>query len=101
MRFKVDRSSDKVPPCKEAIEGTYVYVDERTVNDPKETPDPDDWYERGENHRVEHGHIKRDFHEPCWFVDIASLDDLIAFTKKYGSLVFDDEKIEIYDYYRE
>jgi hypothetical protein len=50
--------------------------------------------------------------EPCeeafqesglWFVEIATLEELIAFSAKHGDLVFhaEGDTIEIYDDYRE
>jgi hypothetical protein len=42
---------------------------------------------------------------PCWFVDIATLDDLDAFIDRHGSVIVnhlsDGRTIEIYDGYRE
>ena len=36
-----------------------------------------------------------------WELELNSLEDLMAFTKKYGPLVVSDKYIEIYDDYRE
>lgn len=46
--------------------------------------------------------IKRqDGMEKCWGINVDSLNDLINLSKKYGQLVFNEDKIEIYDDYRE
>lgn len=111
MEFLVSRTSGGV----EAIDGVYekecIRVDERTVNDPKKLPvglDRNLWYERGTNHRVEDGHIKRDFSTKEWFIDLPDLDALIGFTEKYGEVIIgvwyqntSIKHLEVYDDYRE
>jgi hypothetical protein len=112
MKFFVSRTSlcSDEQPCLEAFLSTRVIVDERTVDDPKKLhykADIDDWYARGTHHRVENGHIKRNLtEENAWAVNISSLEDLVAFTKKYGGVVIDKGpdghlEIEIYDTHRE
>ena len=112
MQFIVRRTSEwdeTVQPCKEAVRIRGIRIDERTVNDPaKIKPEVDWWTKTGKNHRVERGHIKRDFDCKYWIVEIASLAALMAFYRKYGDLVirseWDNEAltcIEIYDGYRE
>lgn len=111
MKYMVRRTSgwdDKAPPCPEARKETYTRIDERTVNSPEKIPDGWRWFSGGRNHRVEHGHIMRDFDDEGWFIDIKTLDELMAFIDKYGSVViepyFDNYSImviEIYDDYRE
>lgn len=104
---------DSVKPCKEAVKASFVRVDERTVDDPKKIrfrmkgQSENWWYEDGRNHRVEKGHIKRDFDDEAWFVDM-DWKDLPAFIKKYGAIVIQQHhsspdflEIEIYDGYRE
>lgn len=44
------------------------------------------------------GHIKRN--DPV-FVDIGSLDELLSFVREHGTIVIDDDEIQIYDDYRE
>jgi hypothetical protein len=90
-------------PCKEAYQIDGFVTDERTVKDPSklQCDDKDTWYTKGLNHRVIKGHIFRDFPAKLWVVDIDSLEDLNKFSHKYGSLIFDEENIEIYDDYRE
>ena len=115
MKFLVTRTSlwPDAKPCEEAIKEPYVRVDERTVNAPDKIPayigkSTDWWYEGGRNHRVEHGHIMRDFDDEAWFVEINSLEELLKFRAKYGSVVIESLynnhallHLEIYDYYRE
>lgn len=115
MKYAVRRTSDFISedkPCKEAVRGKYTRIDERTVNDPmliKSVRDGrEKWYDRGTNHRVENGHIKRDFEDEAWFVEINTLKELNDFIDKYGDCVIMEfwENpsilcIEIYDTYRE
>lgn len=105
--YLVSRTSQYMgeePPCEEAFRVTVVNVDTRYVEDPANLNNPNDWYKRGTNHRVEDGNIKRDLGLRAeWAVEVANL---FEFVKKYGQCVVDiDEsgfaKLEIYDYYRE
>ena len=111
MKFMIRRTSlrDEEQPCKEVYKDEYVYVDERTVSNPakiKQKGYPEKWYNEGRNHRVEKGHIKRDFVDTGWFVNIDSLEQLIKFQNKYGEIIVGEycdgvPSIEIYDDYRE
>ena len=114
MKFHISRVScwdDKVSPCKEAYKDKYVRVDERTTNDPlKNKFIGKAWYDEGKNHRVEKGHIKRDFDDEDWFIDINSFEELMALLKREGNLIISesyflgDDKlghIKIYDDYNE
>jgi hypothetical protein len=113
MRFAICRTScyRDTKPCKEAYQIDSVRVDERTVADPAKLPGQDgtEWYKHGTNHRVEKGHIFRDFEVKLWVVDIDSLEKLLKFEKKYGSLIIEQKDwrskdlltLEIYDDYRE
>lgn len=122
QRFVVTRTSewdDSVQPCPEAIKGTMPVWDFRTCKSPEEfnARGLGDWFGEGTS---EHGYItgprggvqgiKRRLARDaeCWYVDIASLADLMAFWEKHGPLVITtglwDRKtpaIEIYDGYRE
>ena len=109
-RFRVKRTSvwnDDVPPCPEAVRGTYtqhVYCtlplkeamrSERT-----------DWFRRLTNQRSAPGGSVGDReNQPCWFVEFDNLDQLLAFAHEHGDLVLkresDGSSIEIYDDYRE
>lgn len=115
MKFNVRRVSlYEGKPCAEAYQDTYTYVDRRSTDDPKKIPayvglSTDWWYKEGKNHRIIDGEIARDFPDSeAWFVDINSLEELLVFQKKYGSLVIENFyrnseilSIEICDDYRE
>jgi hypothetical protein len=113
MKFIVRRTSghgDDESPCKGAIKGTYVMVDERVVDDPSKLrgSTKDDWYAAGRNHRVEKGHIKRDYDDEAWFIEVKSLHDLLKLSSKHGEIIVsryfmnhDLWSLEIYDDYRE
>ena len=92
MEFKVTRTSQwDIQPCKEAYEKEYNSVDERVVNDPTKIAayghTSDWWYEAGSDHRVEGGHIKRDFPKMGWFVTLDTLEDFVKFFEKQGDLM--------------
>lgn len=98
------------PPVPEAFVGTWSRTDSRTVDDPKKLPinhgTDGDWYKRGTNHRIVDGCIARDFAEPCWFVRIGDLAELLDFCDRYGEVVLSTDEdepptLEIYDSYRE
>jgi len=108
----IDRTSgydDK--PCEEAYLDKYIYTDERQINDPSKfyyKENKENWYKEGKNHRVEDGHIKRDFENEAYFININSLEELNELSNKYGELVISSSfgnknipSIEIYDDYRE
>jgi hypothetical protein len=115
MRFEVSRTSiwQEEKPCPEARRVKGVRIDLRTADDPSKIPAYEGkstawWYGKGRNHRVENGYIQRDFPTKYWVVDFETLEELMAFYKKYCPLIlhpsFDDESmpcLEIYDDYRE
>ena len=115
MKFHVSRTSlyHEDPPCDEAFRDTYTRIDTRTTDDPGKVSSAKGktawWYDKGTNHRVENGQIKRDFPgESQWAIELSDLDALIAFMHKHGSLVIethwddpDTVELEIYDNYRE
>lgn len=114
MKFRVSRTSlhNDEQPCEEARKELFVVVDERTVDDPSKVfPNSgvNWWYGYGENHRVENGHIKRDFPGKDWLIDISSFEKLEKFIDKHGEVVISKTtncspsglRIEIYDDYRE
>jgi hypothetical protein len=113
MKFKVSRTSsyeDEVPPCEGCVKGQYTRIDERTIDDPNKSAGvyARQWYERGTNHRVENGHIKRDFIDEGWFIEIPTLEDLVTFLDTHGPIVLERFhentsilELEIYDDYRE
>jgi hypothetical protein len=95
-------------PCDEAFEISLVNTDTRACNDPKKIPanagTDGDWYERGTNHRVEGGMIRRDLGTKTeWAVEIL---DILQFVQDYGPCILSVDVdginiIEIYDDYRE
>lgn len=117
MRFLIKRTSGwggDTPPVPDATKGTAPVWDRRTFKSPEEHDAKfgyrDKWLERG----TEHGYweedgqsgIKRRFDDHlAWFVEISTLDELIAFQKTHGDLVLSGDdgtpSIEIYDDYRE
>lgn len=111
MKYVVKRTSDRESnPCDEAYQGEYIRVDARTWSSPAlYLPGGEaGWLSKGTNHRIEENGIKRDLTVTGWFVDIATLDDLMTFIGTYGEVVigrdqFSEEYscIEIYDDYRE
>ena len=114
MKYQVRRTNSyEGQPCPEAYEDAYIRFDVRTADDPAKIPrhrnQPTDWwYSEGRNHRVEHGRIVRDFDARGWFVDINSLEELMAFYQRHGRIIifpswdnYTIPCIEIYDDYRE
>lgn len=114
MRFVVTRTScfcDETSPCVGAFHIDGVSVDERTVDHPDKNKHigSEHWYGTGVNHRVENGHIKRDFPTKAWAVDIVSIEEMMEFIKENGQVIIRGESnsfagfpnIEIYDDYRE
>lgn len=114
MKFHISRTSDgidEMQPHEKAYKDKYIHIDSRYTDDSNKLnhkEDRDNWYNKGNNHRVENGHIKRDFQEESWFIDIDSLKELIDFLNEVGSIVVtkfiwneDIPEIEIYDDYRE
>jgi hypothetical protein len=93
IQLKVTRASllDNSKPCEEAFERKFTEIDERFVDDPTKIPaysgTSEWWTEHGSNHRIEKGHIKRDFEKMGWFVEIKDSNDILAFQKKYGSII--------------
>lgn len=112
MKFLVTRTSDWLgKPCEEAYKAEYARLDIRRFKTPEEynRKFKDKWEERGNNHRInERGLIQREFTDNDWFIDINTLDELLKFKDKYGSIVIEDSfenksitSLEIYDSHRE
>lgn len=106
MWFRISKASnlDEKPHRKAIMKKGYI-VDERTVDSPEKlgySIDRRTWYDRGVNHRVENGHIKRDLEIEDWYIEINFLHDLMELIEDCGnSVVVDTEKIIIYDDYLE
>lgn len=131
MRFLVRRVSvfdPTVPPCDGVTSGEYVRWDLRDFRSPEEFDEharqmarsgqePETWFGEGTDHEVIRGPrggakgIRRKTGvEPGWFLEIGSLEDLLAFQDRHGELILtwadtrQSEElrcIEIYDGYRE
>ena len=117
MEFMISKTSlygdDDRSPHERAYKKAYLRVDERTADDPEKIPSEGGgrWYRSGKNHRIEDGHIMRDFDDEAWFIEIKDLDELIQFTKTldgtkeivFGESYWNNQmlQIEIYDGYRE
>jgi hypothetical protein len=123
MKFVVYRTSsrsEKSPPLPECQKELVIRRDTRTASRPEDIPahrgQPSDWwYKNGKNHRVEDGCIVRDFDDEVWVLEVRSLEDLVAISKREsGSLIIgggsqhrklgqieDLPSLEIYDAYRE
>ena len=116
MKFRVERTSvwdDETQPCLEAVSEMIPRWDRRTFKSPEEhdakLPHNEPWLSNGTEHRLVYGPRggvigieRRTGDVMVWFVTLDSLDDLIAFSDKYGALVVSAEpSIEIYDGYRE
>ena len=111
MKFLIERTSTyDEQPCSEAMREPCVRIDERVVAKPDKLPGGRKaWFAEGRNHRVEHGHIMRDFDDEAWFVEISDLPALMEFVEKYGAVILGATSwwmgpyphIEIYDDYRE
>lgn len=113
MKFHIKRTSiyDDKCPYDKASKEQYIRIDERTIDSPEKFKwqgDKEGWYTKGTNHRVENGHIKRDFIDYDWFVEINTMEELINLKNEVKEeLVIrnawesDMPAIEIYDDYRE
>lgn len=114
MKFLITRTSEwgDKQPYKNAYLDSFIQVDTRTVDNPQKLNHRGDrvnWYEQGENHRVEDGYIKRDFQREGWFIDIGNLEELIKLHEKVGEDIIITNsmwnrgllELEIYDTYRE
>lgn len=90
MKYIVTRtycSYEDRKPCEEAVKEVLTAVDERIIDDPmKNKLIGERWYtEEGYfNHRVENGHIKRDYKKSAYTIELESLEDLQNFIDKYG-----------------
>jgi len=119
MKVQVTRTSvwdDTKMPCEEArLEEKATYLDYRTaptIEEARKESWFQDWWENGTNHREDKEKkmivAERPSIGKVWSVEINSLEELLAFYKKYGALVITEGdnleipmEIEIYDDYRE
>ena len=116
MRFEVKRTSlwDDEQPCPEAVLEMVPEWDRRTFKSAEEhdallCPRSAPWLSRGTEHRTMYGPrggvvgIERRVDDRAgWFIELGSLEDMMEFVGKYGTVVLTEEpSIEIYDDYRE
>lgn len=113
MKFLVFRTSDthNKKPCEGAVLEEYVYcVERRPVDDPAKLRwkfERERWFKEGWNHRVENGQITRDRFKHGWFVEINTLEELLAFQNECGHAIIVSSRlsnpeimaIEIFDDY--
>ncbi len=99
MKFIVSRQKTKVgvngKPCEEAREEELTPLDYRMVGSLKEAEDKvwyRDWIEGGTGHREEDGMVVCEKKEKVkrWVVEIPTLEELIRFQQKYGSITITD-----------
>lgn len=110
MKFIVLRTSmrysDGEKPCEGCTRERVIRIDERVV-DSHEKLLYEDWFARGENHRVVSGRIRRDIIEEDWVLEINTIDELLEFSRVHGEKIIvsnngeNNPSIEIYDDYRE
>lgn len=119
MKFIIKRTSGRAnsSPCAEAKEEQVVRTETRTFHSPEEFDKKfanreGKWLSVGTNHRIgKNGYICRDREMmDVWVIEINSIEELVALSRKYGEIIiaghyFDinDEypTLEIYDDYRE
>ncbi len=88
--------NEEAAPHPKAIKKVCVQVDERTTDDPSKIPvyqelgSPEGWYRDGSNHRVENGHIKRDFDVEAWCLEVNTLQELLNIVTTYGHIEVTD-----------
>lgn len=92
MKYIITRASDwnDKQPCDNAIQEDVLCIDERTVDDPMKNPHiGEKWYSDFGyfNHRVENGHIKRDYYRKVWTMEINTLEELHKFMEKEGEII--------------
>lgn len=78
------------PPYPEFKKVSGIRIEERVIDDPSKfgssnVYDREHWYLDGKNHRLEHGHIKRDFDEEFYVIEINTLEDLFKFQATHNT----------------
>lgn len=120
MKFIITRTSDYgdcSSPCAEAREDQLVRIETRALYsleefDKRFADREGSWFSVGTNHRIgRNGYICRDREMMnVWTIEINSIEELIALSRKYGKIIITDyyldtnddyPTIEIYDDYRE
>lgn len=119
MKFIITRTSEwgDSSPCAEAKRDRVVRVESRTFRSPEEydkkfAAREGAWLSVGTNHRIDRdGYICRDREMmDLWTIEINSIEELVALSRKYGEIIVADyylnandeyPTLEIYDDYRE
>ena len=116
MKFIIERTSSwsEEKPCEEAEKMTVPYWHTRTCDEKEFNRKFSDreglWRSKGKNHKItKDGYITRQEEDKeVWGIEIKSLEELLNFQKKYGSLILQEHfydndtfSLEIYDDYRE
>ena len=109
MKFIIKRTSGRAnsSPCVEAKEEQVVRIETRT---PFHSPEEFDkkfadregsWLSVGTNHRIDkNGYICRDCEMMnVWTIEINSIEELIALSRKYGEIIITDHYLDINDMY--
>lgn len=108
-RFLITRTrnwSDE-KPCEEAVRQSYTHTEEWFLF--RANKYPNEWQQTGTNHRTEGDMAVKEVADSDWFVEIDTLEALLAFRQKHGPIILDEREdrlsplptIEIYDGYRE
>ena len=119
MKFIIERTSGRgnSSPCVEPQEAQVARTESRTLHSPEEFDKKfayreGNWLSVGTNHRIgKNGYICRDCEMMnVWTIEINSIEELIALSRKYGEIIIIDHyldindmhpTLEIYDDYRE
>ena len=108
MKFIIERTSGRgnSSPCVEAKEEQVVRTETRTLHSPEEFDKKfagreGSWLSVGTNHRIDrNGYICRDREKmDVWTIEIDSIDELIALSRKYGEIIIRDHYLDINDMY--
>ena len=108
MKFIIERTSGRgnSSPCVEAKEEQVVRTETRTLHSPEEFDKKfagreGSWLSVGTNHRIDrNGYICRDREKmDVWTIEIDSIEELIALSRKYGEIIITDHYLDINDMY--
>lgn len=114
MKFIVERASDSFvkpkKPCKEAFKMKCTYWELQRVRNLEhfDRKSIKKWKSKGFGHCIKKGNRFRYFHDIHWGVELNSLEDLLKFEGKHGSIILSStgymegyKMIKIYDDYIE
>lgn len=119
MKFIISRTSERgdSSPCAEAKKGKIVRIETRPLHSPEEfdkklAKREGSWLSVGTNHRIgKNDYICRNREMmDVWTIEINSIEELVALSRKYGEIIITDHyldindeypTLEIYDDYRE